>query len=435
MSWFDPRDWGVTQDLVDAVQQIIHSGGVKNAANDVTNRVTTSGSGGGYAAPARTMASQAALAAYNSQAEKAKQAALMADAVLTGGIADPLARAGTAHIQGDSPAQMKALKDLAITLGINAAGEGAGALIEKYLPKIIQGVSNVAGREIGIHHSMTPGLDFIEPSGIRPQLTAADAAPGYGYFWTTNPADAAREVATKLSMGTVQMEQGTSALGKDKFWADSLLEMAKRGQIPRVHQILQNILRDSPDKAATTRAIDTFIKGLSNVAFAQTPISGKEYIKNIASEIPSQLYRINEMHIPEDWWKATAYLVDVPKYASEVDPNVLRNSASVAARRVPGGMKVVGELNAPNTSSEVVQAIQDYIAQHGYGPHLGVLNQDPYAFGNWLYIDPEDVVNAVRKAKIERFTKAVPTQQLESDVSNLGLLARLMARDEAYNNR
>lgn len=361
----DIGDW--ISDAIDAVRQVKKSGGVRNATRDVANRAATAGAGGGYAAPARVAASEAALRAYEEQSKRYKDLALLADAVVTGGISDPIARLGAAEVTNNSKAKKKALADLAVVLGINAAGEGAGMALEHVLPKAIQGLGNVLDREIGIHHSMTPALNIIEPSGVRPQTTAMDAIPGYTYFWSTRPGDVVREAVHNNNKSLLSLVE----------------ELIKKNQVER---------------------------------------SAEGAIFN--------LNKIDTYRLPEDWWQAHAYMVNVPKGLTSVDENVLRNSASMAARKILGPAQVVGKVNAPNNLEEVVKAIVDYNAIHGPGAHIDALNNDAYAFGNWLEILPKDIVDAVRRAKIERFTKAVPSQDLVNQGSNLGLLARLMARDE-----
>jgi hypothetical protein len=192
-------------DTVDAVKQVIRSGGVKNATRDVANRAATQGAGGGYAAPARAAASEAALRAYEKQSKTYKDIALLADAVLTGGVSDPIARAGAARVSGDSAAQQKALIDLLVASGLALGGQKLGEVVEApverglsaLIGKLNQIIAPTVGRfEYGISPIAVGDMDVIKPL-TKPIMPNGDiwyvggpnaSLPGSFTFRTVNDA-------------------------------------------------------------------------------------------------------------------------------------------------------------------------------------------------------------------------------------------------------
>jgi hypothetical protein len=191
-------------DTVDAVKQVIRSGGVKNATRDVANRAATQGAGGGYAAPARAAASEAALRAYEKQSKAYKDIALLADAVLTGGVSDPIARAGAARVSGDSAAQQKALIDLLVASGLALGGQKLGEVVEApverglsaLIGKLNQIIAPTVGRfEYGISPIAVGDMDVIKPiTEVLPNGAIWDVGgpnsflPGSFAFRTVNDA-------------------------------------------------------------------------------------------------------------------------------------------------------------------------------------------------------------------------------------------------------
>jgi hypothetical protein len=282
-------------DAVDAVKQVIKSGGVKNATRDVANRAATQGAGGGYAAPARAAASEAALKAYEKQSKTYKDLALLADVVLTGGLADPIGRAGAAHVTGNDAARKKALIDFGINAGLAFAGEGLGLGLEKGIEALARRKAlQELGMVMGVHHSIFPGAKKINVSTIptgQMGITAGDQVPGYSYLWLNE-------------FPTTGIEPTTN-----RNWADVLQSWYNdRNQIEQVQKMLN---------------------------YGAQPVVGPNgelprvgpAVANIIAEIPFQYKTMIDrwMELPRGAEKAVTYITKVPGKKVELDPNLTRD--------------------------------------------------------------------------------------------------------------
>ncbi len=282
-------------DTVDAVKQVIKSGGVKNATRDVANRAATSGAGGGYAAPARSIASQAALRAYEEQSKRYKDLALLADAVLTGGLADPLARAGTANITGDDAARQKALIDTAAVVGLNLAGEGLGLGLEKGVEALARKKAlEELGMVLGLHHSIFPGIKKVKKGTIptgQMGITAGDQVPGYSYLWLNEFPRTGVEPTT------------------NRNWTEILRSWySDRNQIEQVQKMLNSGAQP--------------VLGPNGELPAVGPAAA-----NIIAEIQFQ-YKVmidKWMELPRNAQNAVTYITKVPGKKVELDPNLAQD--------------------------------------------------------------------------------------------------------------
>lgn len=333
----DVGDW--ISDAVNAVKQVVASGGVKNAARDVTNRVSTSGAGGGYAAPARTMAAEAALDAYNQQSKRYKDLALLADAVVTGGLADPIGRAGAAHVTGNDAARKKALIDFGINAGLAFAGEGLGLGLEKGIEALARRKAlQELGMVMGVHHSVTPGITEILPSTIptgRIGVTAGDQVPGYSYLWLNE-------------FPTTGIEPTTN-----RNWADVLQSWYNdRNQIEQVQKMLN---------------------------YGAQPVVGPNgeiprvgpAIANIIAEIPFQYKTMIDrwMELPRGAEKAVTYITKVPGKKVELDPNLTRD---IVAR-----LQLFPWAEGVETTGARIKGPQTVLAE----VPTGVINNIQYPYG------------------------------------------------------
>jgi hypothetical protein len=283
---------------------------------------------------------------------------------------------------------------------------------------------------------MTPGLDFIKPSSATGQLTAADAIPGYTYFWSTRPGDNARDAVLMLNDGWGKIDDAIKVFGKDRKWAEGILKAGNTTLPAELRQQIGRAVAESPNPAEAALKVSDFLLGLQRVAQAIDNVPGGSMTEGVARGIPSQLDRILEYRLPEDWWRGTSYIVDVPKNATTLDDNIVRNSASVAGRKILGPVsRVVGEINAPNTFGEVQENAMRAMQSLGMEEYLRLGTENPMAFGNSMAPDIQEIIDAVRAAKIGRFTNAIPTpaliSQKEAQLRALATLARL----EAQNNR
>jgi hypothetical protein len=383
-------------DTVDAVKQVIKSGGVRNATRDVANRAATSGAGGGYAAPARSMASQAALRAYEKQSKAYKDIALLADALLTGGVSDPIARAGAARVSGNSAAQRKALEDLAITGAINLASAGVGKAVSKGAEvglnalakrKALEELSNI----IGFHHSWTPGLSVINPSVVQTgkvAATAADQIPGYAYLWAGDFPSKGIDTASGLPWREIA----------SRFMGDI-------NQTELVKLMAMNGVPQPTDAAGFIQRIRPFEQS----AIGEVPY---QFLKKVENWMP-----------PSPYDEGYTYIVKAPAKTLSMDENLFTQSGiNLFEKFMPAtSLKNKGPLE-----------VLDEIPTGPLNPGLRFAGMDPNAlldsYINQVLLQKGRASNIIAKG-------AQQARQVDSNTDAISLLARAFPGLIAINNR
>jgi hypothetical protein len=381
----DVGDW--ISDAVDAVKQVIKSGGVKNATRDVANRAATQGAGGGYAAPARARASEAALQAYNKQSKTYKDLALLADVLLTGGIADPIARAGSAYVTGDDAATQQALIDFGINTGLALTGDAAGLGLEAAVKELARRKAlKEAGMVMGVHHSVFPGANRINVSTVptgQLGITAGDQVPGYSYLWLNEFPKTGIEPTTKRPWAEVleswygdrnQMDQVTKMLN---YGAQPVV--GPNGEVPRVAPALANIIAEIPFQYRTM--IDRWMElpaGKESAVTYITKVPGKkvEIDPNLSRDIVARLKNFPGMEGIETTGSRIkgpqTVLAEVPtgiinniQYPYGVDVQALLDeyiAQYIKQAELPGNILMRGAQNAENIRN-TAQAVSPYAAR------------------------------------------------------------------------
>ena len=381
-------------DTVDAVKQVIRSGGIGNAVRDVGNTVATQGAGGGYAAPSRAMAAQATNESYKKAREIMQNSAAVYDAFLTGGMSEPFIRYGASY--GNPEAQRAALTDLGLAGALNLAGIGLAKGVSKGAQVGLQALAKRKALKelsdiIGFHHSWRPGLSVINPSDIATGTmaeTAADQIPGYAYLWTG----------------------GFPTTGVDETSGVPWKEIASRFMGDKNQIELMNIM--ARNGVPTPVDADGFIQRIR--PFEQSAIN----------EVPHQyLMKALRFMSPSKYDQAYTYLVKAPAKTLSMDENLF----------VQNGIDLFGQhLPATSLKNKGPLQVLDEIPTGPIDPNLMFGGVDPNAlldaYAKQIILQRGRASNIIAKG-------AQQARQVDTNTDAISLLARAFPGLTAINNR